>query len=111
MTSQDRRVEMAARMRSPFDVCECLGHTYISGTIYGMQVCAADELALRDGMRHLADLVDPTCEAEPMSDYMPSHEFSRWRCERCGAVSFAPRPFAMPRFCPGCGARIVGRRE
>ena len=55
----------------------------------------------------LADLIDPTCRLEPMDAYTPSHEFSRWRCERCGAVSFAPRPFLEPRFCPGCGARVV----
>lgn len=56
---------------------------------------------------HLADLIDPTCEAEPMDDYVPSHAFSRWRCKSCGAVSVAPRTFGMPRFCPHCGARVV----
>lgn len=58
MTS-DVRIEIAERMRGPFDVCECVGYTYISGTLYGMQVCARDELTLRDGMRRLADLIDP----------------------------------------------------
>lgn len=61
-TSEERR-EIAKRMRGPFDVCECVGHTYINGTIYGMQVCARDELTLRDGMRRLADLIDPKGDA------------------------------------------------
>lgn len=60
MISESERREVAERMRGPFDVCECAGHTYINGTIYGMQVCAMDELALRDGMRRLAELIDPT---------------------------------------------------
>lgn len=60
----DERIEIAERMRGQFDVCECVGHTYINGTIFGMQVCARDEIDLRNGMRHLADLIDPTCEMD-----------------------------------------------
>lgn len=55
----------------------------------------------------LADLIDPTCEAEPMDDYVSSHAFSRWRCKSCGAVSFVPRSSARPHRCSYCGARFV----
>lgn len=113
MTSPDKRMEMAARMRGPFDVCGCLGHTYISGTIYGMQVCATDELALRDGMRHLADLIDPTCEVvadEPdggAGDFVA--QMIGTVCSRCGGDMTRDRfTGAYPDYCPHCGARIVG---
>lgn len=105
-TSEVRR-EVAAKLRGPFDVCECVGHTYINGTLYGMQVCARDELALRDGMRHLADLIDPTC-----------HEVGSW-CESglyyptichhelsCGHTITTPYG-VLPKRCDECGARIL----
>jgi len=102
----DERIEIAERMRGPFDVCECTGHTFINGTLFGMQVCAKDELALRDGMRHLAELVDPTCQMKSIP------ESSYRACSRCGA--FVRRDAATDcteaipvRFCPNCGARVV----
>ena len=97
MTS-DERIEIAERMRGPFDVCECVGHTYISGTLYGMQVCARDELTLRDGMRRLADLIDPTCRivSGDENNHMP-------HCNLCGTGNFD----LLPKYCKGCGARIV----
>ena len=97
MTS-DERIEIAERMRGPFDVCECMGHTYISGTLFGMQVCARDELALRDGMRRLADLIDPTCHL------WPSHD-GGFGCDRC--FTWFPEMKAKTRYCPACGARVV----
>ena len=104
MTSPDKRMEMAARMRGPFDVCGCLGHTYISGTIYGMQVCARDETALRDGMRHLADLIDPTCEMVVKNGHAC--------CGKCGhrlagECEVEEDYYEFRPFCPDCGARVV----
>lgn len=99
MTSSDERREVAERMRGPFDVCECVGHTYINGTLYGMQVCARDELALRDGMRHLADLIDPTCKIVPFDE----ESMRLPHCSRCGQPMLKP----WPNFCPCCGARVV----
>lgn len=96
-TSEVRR-EVAARLRGPFDVCECVGHTYISGTLYGMQVCARDELALRDGMRHLADLIDPTCHFLPSPD-------GGFGCDRC--CTWFPDMETKPNLCPSCDARVV----
>lgn len=44
----DMRREIAERMRGPFDVCERPGHMYIIGTLFGMQVCATNEMELLD---------------------------------------------------------------
>lgn len=99
MISPDERREVAERMRGPFDVCGCLGHTYISGTLYGMQVCATDELALRDGMRRLADLIDPTCEVVPFDE----ESMRLPHCSSCGQPILKP----WPNHCPQCGARIT----
>lgn len=97
MISNVRR-EIAEKMRGPFDVCECMGHTYINGTLYGMQVCAKDEIDLRNGMRHLADLIDPTCRivSGDTDNHMP-------HCNLCGTGNFD----LLPKYCKGCGARIV----
>lgn len=65
--NSETRIEIAERMRGLFDVCECDGRALINGTLFGMQVCARDELELRNGMRHLAELIDPTCKMEEHS--------------------------------------------
>jgi hypothetical protein len=101
------RREVAAKLRGPFDVCECVGHTYINGTLYGMQVCARDELALRDGMRHLADLIDPTCgewrdDPHPIDPAGFTEDDSGLWCEHCD-IPLNPDY----RYCPYCGSRVV----
>lgn len=98
MATSDERQKIAEKMRGPFDVCECPGHTYINGTLFGMQVCAKDEQSLRDGMRHLADLIDPTCRivSGDTDNHMP-------HCNLCGTGNFD----LLPKYCKGCGARIV----
>lgn len=98
--NSETRIEVAERMRGPFDVCECVGHTYISGTLFGMQVCARDETALRNGMRHLADLIDPTCYIVPWGERLP-------HCSICGQPILSP----LPNYCPSCGARLVSKDD
>ena len=104
MTS-DERIEIAERMRGPFDVCDCVGHTYLNGTLYGMQVCARDEMDLRNGMRHLAELIDPTCHVR---EYGLPDEFRVVKgCSVCHCGWYEDvfgRPY---RYCPHCGARVV----
>lgn len=105
MVSSDERREVAARLRGPFDVCECVGHTYISGTLYGMQVCARDELALRNGMRHLADLIDPTCHIVTVEDCDGDLTEVHDCCgDKHTRDAFTGR--VLP-YCPDCGARVV----
>lgn len=107
----DERREVAKRMRGPFDVCECVGHTYINGTLFGMQVCAKDEIDLRNGMRHLAELIDPTCSMACRGSFTASHDFTCWECGECGAYAFTPKKVLAPRYCPHCGARVVSGDE
>lgn len=112
MTSEERR-EVAERLRGPFDVCGCGRYTYLSGTLYGMQVCTKDELTLRDGMRRLADLLDPTCEVMevPDNDEFMIRVVSGFMCKRCGHEAIVERncdgSAEPPKYCPHCGARVV----
>lgn len=108
MTSNVRR-EVAERMRGPFDVCECDGRALINGTLFGMQVCARDEMALRDGMRHLAELIDPTCEMDDAGDVPASvkDNLSTFFCSECGAPIYNDM---TPSYCPYCGCRVTAVR-
>jgi len=105
--ASDVRREIAERMRGPFDVCECVGHTYLKGTIFGMQVCARDEIELRNGMRHLAGLIDPTCHVVGTNSYDWSYGSETYMYHlSCGhaVYTYWEDP---PTFCPDCGARLV----
>lgn len=90
-------------MRGPFDVCECVGHTYLSGTLFGMQVCARDELALRNGMLDLAELIDTTCYVESVDS---TGRLLAYRLS-CGDTAYVAHPALRPSYCPSCGARVV----
>lgn len=98
MTSSEERQKIADKMRGPFDVCKYMGHTCISGTLFGMQVCAMNERSLRDSMRRLADLIDPTCHLGPA-------HFGGFGCDRC--FTWFPDMKKKPVYCPACGARVV----
>lgn len=98
MTSSEERQKIAEKMRGPFDVCKYMGHTCISGTLFGMQVCAMNERSLRDSMRRLADLIDPTCHLGPA-------HFGGFGCDRC--FTWFPDMKKKPVYCPACGARVV----
>ena len=105
--ASDARIEIAEKMRGPFDVCECVGHTYINGTLFGMQVCAKDEQSLRDGMQHLANLIDPTCR---MTDSEWDNGERTWGCicSACDAHIEHTHSFSLD-YCPHCGARVTER--
>ena len=110
--TREERCEVAEELRGPFDVCRCEGHTYINGLFLGMQVCARDETDLRNGMWHLAELIDPTCKVsfvEPIEDEVGltvGWEFNL----TCGHTAEMPWN-AAPAYCPECGARVVERGE
>lgn len=106
-TSDERRV-VAERLRGPFDVCRCEGHTYINGLFLGMQVCARDEIGLRKGMRHLADLIDPTCQVssvEPVEDEVGLTV--GWEFHLTCGHTVEMQWNKAPVYCPECGARVV----
>lgn len=108
-TSDERRV-VAEWLRGPFDVCRCEGHTYINGLFLGMQVCARDEIGLRKGMRHLAELIDPTCKVSSVETYCNElGQLEGWEFHLTCGHSFQ-RPWnEPPSYCPECGARVVER--
>lgn len=109
MTS-DERIEIAESLRGPFDVCKYMGHTCISGTLFGMQVCAMNERSLRDGMRRLADLIDPTCEVDSIEP-IECGEFNQTIGYvfnlTCGHSVMMPYMDMTPAYCTECGARVV----
>lgn len=67
---------------------------------YGL-IAPQVELACRRGRGEGA------CTMQAMERYVPRHEFARWRCNACGAVSFAPKRTLPPAFCRGCGRRVA----
>lgn len=110
MTSSDERIEIAERMRGPFDVCECVGHTFINGNIFGLQVCAKDEIDLRNGMRHLAELIDPTCKVSSVETYCNElGQLDGWEFHLTCGHSVKRPYYEAPSYCPDCGARVVNR--
>lgn len=104
--NSETRIEVAEKMRGPFDVCECVGHTYINGTLFGMQVCTRDEIGLRKGMWHLAELIDPTCEMDDAGDVPASvkDNLSTFFCSECGSPIYNDM---TPSYCPYCGCRVT----
>lgn len=59
-----------------------------------------------DVFEHLAELIDPTCDAEQDYDRDEPIQGRWWKCDVCGERFIYERGFA-PRFCPECGARVV----
>lgn len=109
-TSDERR-EVAATLRDAKRKCDERGYPWMT-----------DDLCLAIGYEHdyeadngifdrFADLIDPTCEMEPMPACVPHHRFSRWRCRKCGIVSFTPSNATSPSYCPYCGHRWVTRDD
>lgn len=93
-------------MRGPFDVCGCVGHTSINGNIFGLQVCARDETDLRNGMWHLAELIDPVCKMEDAGDVpdLVKDSLSTFFCSECGSPIYNDM---TPSYCPYCGRRVA----
>lgn len=110
MSNSDERREVARMMRDPFDVYRCYGGVAFDGTIYGMTVRADYEGALRDGMRRLADLIDPTCSME-YGGHVPDSvkdALGVYFCSECGSPIYNDME---PEYCPYCGARVTGGGE
>ncbi len=102
MTEQvtdQRRREVAARLRegwSPYEAtCTVLGRSETRGRWEGA----------------LADLVDrPTCAMEEFGDPEIHLDVRRQQCSRCHAIHLEqPNDRLRFRFCPVCGAEVVGR--
>ena len=88
-TSEDR-IEVAAKLRQMADGHDVI-HAFDSADI-----------------RKLAELVDPTCHAElkrVIFDEWYRHDRIIPTCSACGSP--LDGGIVLPRYCPGCGARVV----
>ena len=101
MTS-DERTEIAEKLRKAHG---------IMAFVEALGIDLDSDWAWTDVSKRVADLIDPTCEMEPMPACVPHHRFSRWRCRKCGLVSFTPFNATGPRYCPYCGHRWVTRDD
>lgn len=122
MPTNDERREMAAKLRGPFDVLPQGRYYHASHTLFGMGLYASSEGALRLGARRLADLIEPeerTCHM--IRDHLTDTVF----CDVCGErfdgvaqyMAMVPNGFSLAdykakykdaKFCPNCGAKVVG---
>ena len=126
MPTNDERREVAARLREPFDVLPQGRYYHASHTLFGMGLYTSSEVALRLGVRRLADLIEPeerTCrvvtEVRALSLTQDMHTKS---CSACGYVfgsevhtqllpglgeRVAVDPVVIPNYCPNCGAKVI----
>lgn len=104
MPTNDERREVAARLREPFDVLPQGRYYHASYTLFGMGLYTSSEVALRLGVRRLADLIEP--EERTCRIYDTDHGFEdSIRCDAC-QMTFE-RPWQPFKFCPNCGARVI----
>ena len=59
MPTNEERREVARNLREPFDVVGQGRYVALNGTLFGMQLLANDEQTLRNGVKHIADLIEP----------------------------------------------------
>lgn len=62
MPTNEERQEVARNLREPFDVVGQGRYVALNGTLFGMQLLANDEQTLRNGVKHIADLIEPEQE-------------------------------------------------
>ena len=104
MPTNDERREVAARLREPFDVLPQGRYYHASNTLFGMGLYTSSEVALRLGVRRLADLIEP--EERTCRIYDTDHAFEdSIRCDAC-KMTFR-RPWQPFKFCPNCGAKVI----
>lgn len=121
MPTNDERRAVAARLREPFDVLPQGGYYHASHTLFSMGLYTSSEVALRLGVRRLADLIEPeerTCHM--VFDHLTDTAF----CDVCGErfdgvaqyMAMVPNDFSLAdykakykdaNFCPNCGAKVV----
>lgn len=106
MTTSEERREVAARLRATKAECEERGYPWMVEDLLqalGFETYEDGDDGIFD---RLADLIDPTCDAEQGYDRDEPIQGRWWKCDVCGEHFIYERGFA-PRFCPECGARVV----
>lgn len=115
MTSDERR-EAAERLRRTAN--DDLGGLSFQRSL--AKESGASDGSWRGVMRHLADLIDPTCD--DLADVNPVDGFICSACGWPGVVQqaidngwqeyeFDEFTEYVPRYCPCCGSRLVRRNE
>ena len=99
-TNEERR-EVARNLREPFDVVGQGRYVALNGTLFGMQLLANDEQTLRNGVKHIADLIEPESERTCHAVFDDSNWY-KWICSECG------QPIdRADNYCFSCGAKVV----
>jgi rubrerythrin len=105
-TSDERR-EVAARLRKCGAELSILGADCETAFhVIDKVISCREEDSWERFLGRLADLIDPTCDAEQDYDRDEPIQGRWWKCDVCGEHFIYERGFA-PRFCPECGARVV----
>lgn len=105
LVDEHDRHGIADKLRGPFCTIDDGRHTWFGGNFFGLKIAAKNEAALRNGMRHLADLIEPqerTCTVEE-GDVLSGTDCPAWICSNCGAEFER-----LARYCSNCGARVIG---
>lgn len=86
-TSEERR-EVVRNLREPFDVVGQGRYVALNGTLFGMQLLANDEQTLRNGVKHLAYLIEPepTVDRDALLALARDLEVSIMESGACGDV-------------------------
>lgn len=109
MPTNEERQEVARNLREPFDVVGQGRYVALNGTLFGMQLLANDEQTLRNGVKHIADLIEPEpermCLAKPWAVESDSGYFDCTECE-CGEINDV-----SAKYCNGCGGLIEVIKE
>lgn len=107
MSTSDERREVAKWLR--YTAADSLGRESLQRAL--ARIAGAKDTSWRGVLRRLADLIDPTCVVR-----MPLIG-SVGVCLACGALVetrlavFSATEALPTRYCPNCGARVVGCYE
>lgn len=83
MPTNEERREVAERLRGGYDVVNDANHYWLNGTLFGLDICARSEERVRDGLRKLAECIEPEPErtCRNLSEYQDCDCFT---CSNCG---------------------------
>lgn len=96
MTS-DERIEIAERLR---------GANGIFAFVSALDIDLDSDWCWTDVSKHVADLIDPTCEREDEDTDEDSQYRGTSLCSECGELLIS-----QFRYCPHCGARVTSGDE
>lgn len=88
MITNEARRSVSQNLRGGFDiVSDAGGRFWLNGTLFGLDISARSEQRIRDGLHHLADLIEPGCDRDALLELAEDMEraapdYSLWEvCE------------------------------